>query len=110
MTYGFVRKHAAKPHHSEVVQLELHPVICHAGCGLYYSETAQGDPCPECKSSPKSWAIGAVELIEVVVTLAFGNVNSTEFIRSLGPVAEHTKLTRKSLVADVSRATVTDKE
>ena len=99
--FVFSRKKLAKPFHVQRVELELYPVTCHAACGVYYISAPAGladDRCPTCQERPKPWRIGAKERVEVEVKLAFGNVREVDFRASLGPVAAHLRLSRRSLV------------
>jgi hypothetical protein len=105
--YVFSKEKRQKPMHVEVVTLVQSPVLCHMGCGLYYIPNLEAlmaagtkpeeVTCPDCHEQPKPWKIGADEEIEISVHLAFGNVQSVEFLRALGPVGPQ-RLARRPMV------------
>lgn len=113
--YGFAKKSLRKPFHAQVVKIVQCPVLCHMGCGLYYipcepMTAAQrlDARCPTCEEAPKAWKIGEPDEIEISVKMAFGRVNEVEFIRSLGKVAEHTKLAKRHVGIGGGEGLVTD--
>ncbi len=109
--YGFTRKSLRKPFHAQMVTLKLWPVLCQNGCGLYYAAppTPANDRCPTCEEHPKAWKIGSeMDEIEVSVKMAFGRVNQVEFVRSLGKVAEHTKISQRHIGMGGGQGLVTE--
>lgn len=93
--YVFAKKNLRKPFHNEVVTLRLFPALCENGCGLFYCAPSAEDPtkvaaneaCPDCGTPTPAHKISReLDLVEVGVKMAFGNLLDAEFIRAVGPL------------------------
>jgi hypothetical protein len=107
--YVFARQKLAKPFHIERIERVMLPVRCHNACGVYYVTEARGprDVCPDCHAPPTPRTIGVAELVEIEVKVAFGNVPSADFRRSLGPAAAHQQISRVPMILDQPSAATT---